>query len=103
MLISEYYGLFCFCFLLPVSFTSFTRNKHCVHETNLLMDLLLLVLLGSPVTRWASVAFGAGVGIGSAYTECSYKFDGSPAKLTPTKILDTPASPVRLFFFTLFM
>ncbi|XP_057503296.1 MICOS complex subunit MIC10-like [Actinidia eriantha] len=52
-----------------------------------------LLLFRSPVTRWASVAFGAGVGIGSAYTECSYKFDGSPAKLTTTKISDTPASP----------
>ncbi|PSS19403.1 MICOS complex subunit like [Actinidia chinensis var. chinensis] len=52
-----------------------------------------LLLFRSPVTRWASVAFGAGVGIGSAYTECSYKFDGSPAKFTTTKISDTPASP----------
>ncbi|XP_057505403.1 uncharacterized protein LOC130788660 isoform X3 [Actinidia eriantha] len=52
-----------------------------------------LLLFRSPVTRWASVAFGAGVGIGSAYTECSYKFDGSPARLTTTKISDTPASP----------
>ncbi|GFY96858.1 MICOS complex subunit, putative [Actinidia rufa] len=50
----------------------------------------------SPVTRWASVAFGAGVGIGSAYTECSYKFDGSPARLTTTKISDTPASPLSV-------
>ncbi|KAL3641452.1 Mitochondrial inner membrane organizing system component [Castilleja foliolosa] len=40
-----------------------------------------LVLFRSPVTRWASVAFGAGVGIGSAYTECSHdKSDGSPEK-----------------------
>ncbi|XAR55645.1 hypothetical protein NMG60_11035779 [Bertholletia excelsa] len=48
-----------------------------------------LLLFRSPVTRWAAVAFGAGVGIGSAYTECSTMFDGSPA--TP-KISDTPAS-----------
>ncbi|XP_047322778.1 uncharacterized protein LOC124926570 [Impatiens glandulifera] len=40
-----------------------------------------LLFLRSPVTRWASVALGAGIGIGSAYTECSYKFDGSTAKL----------------------
>ncbi|KAF5806489.1 putative MICOS complex subunit Mic10 protein [Helianthus annuus] len=33
------------------------------------------LLFRSPVTRWASVAFGAGVGIGSAYSECSQKFD----------------------------
>ncbi|XP_077212259.1 MICOS complex subunit, putative (DUF543) [Tasmannia lanceolata] len=39
-----------------------------------------LLLFRSPVTRWASVAFGAGVGLGTAYTECSYKFDGSPPK-----------------------
>ncbi|KAL8240433.1 hypothetical protein R6Q59_013788 [Mikania micrantha] len=32
---------------------------------------------GSPVTRWASIAFGAGVGIGSAYSECSQKFDAA--------------------------
>ncbi|KAI3690800.1 hypothetical protein L2E82_49008 [Cichorium intybus] len=25
--------------------------------------------------HWASVAFGAGVGIGSAYSECSHKFN----------------------------
>ncbi|CAL5439078.1 unnamed protein product [Camellia sinensis] len=42
----------------------------------------------SPVTRWALMALGAGVGIGSAYTECSYKFD---EKLTTSKISD-PAS-----------
>ncbi|KAJ9559816.1 hypothetical protein OSB04_004976 [Centaurea solstitialis] len=36
-----------------------------------------LLLFRSPVTRWATVAFGAGVGIGSAYSDCSQKFDGS--------------------------
>ncbi|KAL6525268.1 Mitochondrial inner membrane organizing system component [Orobanche minor] len=41
-----------------------------------------LLLFRSPVTRWASVAFGAGLGIGSAYSECSLKFDGSPKKFT---------------------
>ncbi|CAA2990048.1 MICOS complex subunit Mic10 [Olea europaea subsp. europaea] len=50
-----------------------------------------LLLFRSPVTRWASVAFGAGVGIGSAYTECSQKFDGSSSKLTPN-ISDAPIS-----------
>ncbi|KAL6010413.1 hypothetical protein ACLOJK_000845 [Asimina triloba] len=39
----------------------------------------VLLKSGSPVTRWASVAFGAGVGLGTAYTECSYKFDVSPS------------------------
>ncbi|KAL3845668.1 hypothetical protein ACJIZ3_003071 [Penstemon smallii] len=42
-----------------------------------------LLLFRSPVTRWASVAFGAGVGIGSAYSDCSHKFDESQPKLTP--------------------
>ncbi|KAE8706397.1 carboxymethylenebutenolidase-like protein [Hibiscus syriacus] len=46
---------------------------------------------GSPVTRWASVAFGAGVGIGSAYTDCSSIFGGYSPKLTPPKLDDAPA------------
>ncbi|CAL5417182.1 unnamed protein product [Camellia sinensis] len=53
-----------------------------------------LLLFRSPVTRWAAVTFGAGIGLGSAYTECSYKFDGSPAKLATPKISDTPTSPL---------
>ncbi|KAI3512942.1 hypothetical protein L1887_20265 [Cichorium endivia] len=36
-----------------------------------------LLLFRSPVTRWATIAFGAGVGIGSAYSDCSQKFDAS--------------------------
>nr|XP_043607924.1 uncharacterized protein LOC122579761 [Erigeron canadensis] len=39
-----------------------------------------LLLFRSPVTRWASIAFGAGVGIGSAYSECAQKFDGVDSK-----------------------
>ncbi|KAL5558433.1 hypothetical protein UlMin_034644 [Ulmus minor] len=50
-----------------------------------------LLFFRSPATRWASVAFGAGVGIGSAYTECSRLFDGFPAKLEAPKITETPA------------
>ncbi|KAF5456896.1 hypothetical protein F2P56_026318 [Juglans regia] len=50
-----------------------------------------LLLFRTPVTRWASVAFGAGVGIGSAYTDCSRLFDGSPAKVTAPKSAETPA------------
>ncbi|CAA0818446.1 Domain of unknown function (DUF543 [Striga hermonthica] len=42
-----------------------------------------LLLFRSPVTRWATVAFAAGVGIGSAYTDCSHIFGGSPPKVTP--------------------
>ncbi|CAH8351826.1 unnamed protein product [Eruca vesicaria subsp. sativa] len=36
-----------------------------------------LLFFRSPVTRWASIAFGAGIGIGSAYTDCSRVFDVS--------------------------
>ncbi|XP_058722032.1 MICOS complex subunit MIC10-like [Vicia villosa] len=50
-----------------------------------------LLLFRSPQTRWASIAFGAGVGIGSAYTECSRLFDGSPAKLAQPKGSEAPA------------
>ncbi|WVZ01310.1 hypothetical protein V8G54_027379 [Vigna mungo] len=46
---------------------------------------------GSPVTRWASIAFGAGVGIGSAYAECSRLFDGPPTKLPLPKVSETVA------------
>ncbi|KAJ0026263.1 hypothetical protein Pint_07014 [Pistacia integerrima] len=55
-----------------------------------------LLFFRSPVTRWASVAFGAGVGIGSAYTDCSRLFDGSPAKLASPKLSDTPVPQVGL-------
>ncbi|KAG5233168.1 MICOS complex [Salix suchowensis] len=44
-----------------------------------------LLLFRTPVTRRASIAFGAGVGIGSAYADCSRIFDGSAAKLIPPK------------------
>ncbi|PIN11415.1 hypothetical protein CDL12_15984 [Handroanthus impetiginosus] len=54
-----------------------------------------LLLFRSPVTRWASVAFGAGVGIGSAYSECSLKFDGSSPKSTPT-VSNAPLSEVNI-------
>jgi hypothetical protein len=50
--------------------------------------------IGTPVTRWASIAFGAGVGIGSAYTDCSQIFDGSTAKLVPPKT--TSSAPEEL-------
>ncbi|KAL6636545.1 hypothetical protein ACP70R_023821 [Stipagrostis hirtigluma subsp. patula] len=42
-----------------------------------------LLLFRSPTTRWATVALGAGVGIGAAYTECSYLFNGAPPKWSP--------------------
>ncbi|KAI9073156.1 hypothetical protein K1719_044888 [Acacia pycnantha] len=54
-----------------------------------------LLFFRSPVTRWASVAFGAGVGIGSAYTECSRLFDGSSTKSAAPKISETPVQDVQ--------
>ncbi|KAH7525007.1 hypothetical protein FEM48_Zijuj06G0179500 [Ziziphus jujuba var. spinosa] len=56
----------------------------------------ILFTVRSPATRWASIAFGAGLGLGSAYTECSRLFDGSPAKFATPKITETPASQVDL-------
>ncbi|KAH0868611.1 LOW QUALITY PROTEIN: hypothetical protein HID58_075633, partial [Brassica napus] len=41
---------------------------------------------GSPVTRWASTAFGAGIGIGSAYADCSRFFDSSSSATSPKSI-----------------
>lgn len=35
-----------------------------------------LLLFRSPTTRWAAVAFGAGAGVGSAFTDSSELFRG---------------------------
>ncbi|CAH2033625.1 unnamed protein product [Thlaspi arvense] len=43
-----------------------------------------LLFFRSPVTRWASIAFGAGIGIGSAYTDCSRVFDASSSSTSAT-------------------
>ncbi|XP_021748146.1 MICOS complex subunit Mic10-like [Chenopodium quinoa] len=51
-----------------------------------------LLLFRSPVTRWASVAFGAGVGLGSAYSDCSRLFDSPTANLRSSNISDSPVS-----------
>lgn len=58
-----------------------------------------LLFFRSPVTRWASVAFGAGIGIGSAYTDCSSLFGGYSPKLAPPKLDDAPAPKVELMFY----
>ncbi|KAK4400866.1 hypothetical protein Sango_1192700 [Sesamum angolense] len=63
------------------------------YSSNSSFSFLLLLNSVSPVTRWASVAFGAGVGIGSAYSECSYKFDRSSPILAPN-ISDAPLSKI---------
>ncbi|KAM3306001.1 putative protein isoform X3 [Capsicum chacoense] len=52
-----------------------------------------LLLFRSPVTRWASTTFGAGLGIGSSYTECSHKFGGYPGKSTAS-ISENPITKV---------
>ncbi|XP_078170246.1 MICOS complex subunit MIC10-like [Carex rostrata] len=53
-----------------------------------------LIFFRSPTSRWASVTLGLGVGIGSAYTECSYLLNGSPPKwpLTSSAPPPPPAS-----------
>nr|VDD64226.1 unnamed protein product [Brassica oleracea] len=52
-----------------------------------------LLFFRSPVTRWASIAFGAGIGIGSAYTDCSRAFDTPPAIVAET----SSVSQLQLF------
>ncbi|KAE8649022.1 uncharacterized protein LOC101210763 isoform X2 [Cucumis sativus] len=54
-----------------------------------------LLFFRSPVTRWASIAFGAGLGIGSAYTDCNSLFEGSTAKFTSPKITEAQPSQVK--------
>ncbi|XP_038890569.1 uncharacterized protein LOC120080085 isoform X2 [Benincasa hispida] len=51
-----------------------------------------LLFFRSPVTRWASIAFGAGLGIGSAYTDCNSLFEGSTAKFASPKITEAQPS-----------
>jgi len=51
-----------------------------------------LLLFRSPTTRWAAVAFGAGVGLGSAYTDCSRIFDGSLPKWPLPPNVSSPLS-----------
>lgn len=43
-----------------------------------------VLIFRSPTTRWASVAFGAGLGLGSALKDCKYIYDsGRAANLPP--------------------
>ncbi|MCO5597287.1 hypothetical protein L7F22_051364 [Adiantum nelumboides] len=53
-----------------------------------------LLLFRSPVTRWGAVAFGAGVGLGSAYIECSHIMGGAfpkwPARPSGLKSASPP-------------
>ncbi|WOL14261.1 hypothetical protein Cni_G23041 [Canna indica] len=52
-----------------------------------------LLFCRSPTTRWAFVAFGVGVGLGSAYTNCSYIFNGSSTKLSSSNISTSSQPP----------
>ncbi|KAL2335792.1 hypothetical protein Fmac_010238 [Flemingia macrophylla] len=54
-----------------------------------------LLFFRSPVTRWASIAFGAGVGIGSAYADCSRLFDGAPTEFALPKVSETATQNVQ--------
>eukprot|EP00250_Pteridium_aquilinum_P022593 c25432_g1_i1 orf=169-483(+) len=50
-----------------------------------------LLFFRSPVTRWGAVAFGAGVGLGSAYTDCSHIMGGAlPKWPLPSGVLQPP-------------
>ncbi|KHN20540.1 hypothetical protein glysoja_033228 [Glycine soja] len=62
-----------------------------------------LLFFRSPVTRWASIAFGAGVGIGSAYAECSRLFDGPPTNLPLPKVSETATQVGFVFYFLVYI
>ncbi|KAK8967534.1 hypothetical protein KSP40_PGU006404 [Platanthera guangdongensis] len=53
-----------------------------------------LLLFRSPTARWASVAFGAGIGFGSAYIESSYIFS-EPQKSYSTDVFAISSPCVR--------
>ncbi|KAL9229054.1 hypothetical protein vseg_004570 [Gypsophila vaccaria] len=46
----------------------------------------------SPVTRWASIAFGAGLGVGSAYSDCSRLLNKPTENLRPAVVSDSSVS-----------
>ncbi|CAI5972992.1 unnamed protein product [Closterium sp. NIES-65] len=54
---------------------------------------------GSPTSRWAALAFGAGCGVGSAYTDCSRILDGhvprfsAPLAARAASAAPAPAAP----------
>lgn len=75
-------------------------NVVCLSSIDI--GLILAFFIGSPVTRWASVAFGAGVGLGSAYTDCSRLFDSPAESLGASYVSDVPVSQVIFFFLTVF-
>lgn len=50
-----------------------------------------LLFFRSPTTRWAAVAFGAGAGIGSAFTDSSQVFRGAIGASLPSVSSSSPA------------
>ena len=53
-----------------------------------------LLLFRSPTTRWAAVAFGAGSGLGSAYTDSSQLFRGALGKWSASSSTTPNAPPL---------
>ncbi|KAH7365459.1 hypothetical protein KP509_18G029300 [Ceratopteris richardii] len=52
-----------------------------------------IVFCRGPITRWGTIAFGAGVGLGSAYTDCSHIMGGAlPKWPLPSGVLDSTPS-----------
>ncbi|KAG6390250.1 hypothetical protein SASPL_147982 [Salvia splendens] len=78
---------------VDLSVRRFVYSSFAGGFAGLLLFPMSNVASGSPVTRWASVAFGAGLGFGSAYSECAHKFDTSSRKLTPN-VPETPLPEV---------
>lgn len=55
-----------------------------------------LLFFRGPTTRWAAVAFGAGAGIGSAFTESSQMFRGAIHASLPSVVSSHSSTPAPL-------
>ncbi|CAN6908536.1 unnamed protein product [Brassica oleracea] len=73
-------------FFLANSVLTCFRFESSRFESDTSFDSIINFHAGSPVTRWASTAFGAGIGIGSAYADCSRFFDSSSSATSPKSI-----------------
>lgn len=58
--------------------------KHGIHHRTRLMTPCGPA--GTPTTRWATVAFGAGVGLGSAYRDCDDAFRNAKQRPWPPSL-----------------
>ncbi|KAI3516754.1 hypothetical protein L1887_15763 [Cichorium endivia] len=67
-------------YLVPSSFI-YGIQRHSIIRNRLISNCAS----SSPVTRWATIAFGAAVGIGSAYSDCSQKLDAASTSPSVTK------------------